>query len=337
MPRLTARFTLLALIGCCPGCNKDYPNPFAQDNRSVPPPASAGIVLSSGAWSTQANAPRELFAIDPTGANLTRLTFCNDTNTCDWVEPVPSPDRNRMMARLVTPGTEGTALTFIDLIRGATANIAVAAGRVSGADWSPQDGVVVYSAVGQGALEDLYRVDPNGQNVSNLTQTDTVRERRPRIDPGGNVAVYERIEGSGKGSITIFQTSTSQSVVTTGGPGEGVLSDTNEPVGSDTDPDFSPDAKFIVFRRLTSTANGIGTWDIMTVKLDGSSLTPIASGPLYRGTPDWSSKGGIIFTEADVAAGTVKLVLVQPDGSGRQVLLTQALSTEHIPQARWLY
>jgi Tol biopolymer transport system component len=161
-----------------------------------------------------------------------------------------------------------------------------------------------------------------------------VRERRPRIDPGGSVAVYQRIETGGKGSIFIFQTSTSQNRVTSGGPGEGVLPNTLETVGSDTDPAFSPDARSIVFRRLTSTANTIGTWDVMTVLLDGSSVTAIAAGPIYRGSPDWSSNG-ILFTEVDVAAGATRLVVVDPNGTNRRVLLSQGLTTR-IPQARWL-
>jgi Tol biopolymer transport system component len=328
------RFVALALIVLGPGCSKDYPNPFAQAARTLPAPASAAVEVSTGLWSSQANAPRELFALDATGTNLTQLTFCNAASPCDYVEPVPSPDRNRMMLRQAIPGTAGEALVFADLLRSVQAVIVPATAQVSGADWSPQDGVVVYSALGQGSLEDLFRVDPNGQNLAPLTNTAAVRERRPRIDPGGSVAVYERIESGSKGSIFVYQNENTQSRVTSGGPGAGVLATTLEPVGSDTDPAFSPDARNIVFRRLTSTDNGIGTWDVMTVLLDGSGLTAIAAGPIYRGSPDWSSKG-ILFTEVDVAAGATRLVVVDPNGSNRRVLLSQALTTR-IPQARWL-
>ena len=43
-----------------------------------------------------------------------------------------------------------------------------------------------------------------------------------------------------------------------------------------------------------------------------------------------------LFTEIDFTAGTAKLILVQPDGSGRQVLLTQP-ATANIGTPRWLY
>jgi Tol biopolymer transport system component len=336
MPR-PSRLALIALTVAGTGCNKEYPNPFAQGGRTMPPAKTAAIVLTTGLWSTQANAPRELFAIDPDGANPTQLTFCSNAATpCDVLEPVPSPLRTRMMLRRLDSGAAGETLVFEDLERSAEAVIAQAAQRVSGADWSPQDGVVVYSAVGQGNLEDLYRVDPNGQNASNLTQTATVRERRPRIDPGGTVAVYERIEADGKGGIFIFQNSNTQQRVTSGGSGTDVLAATGEVVGSDSDPDFSPDDKSIVFRRLTSTGgSGLGTWDILTVRTDGTSLATLASGPIFRGAPDWGAQG-ILFTEVDASAGTARVVLIQPDGSGRKVLLTQPATTR-LGTARWLY
>jgi len=335
MPR-HSRVALIALTTAVAGCNKEYPNPFAQSSHTVPPPITAAILLTTGLWSAQPSAPRELFAIDLSGANPTRLTFCNASAACDVLEPVPSPTRTRVMMRRLDADAAGESLIFEDLERAAEAVIAPATQRVSGADWSPQDGVVVYSAVGQGNLEDLYKVDPNGQNPANLTQTAAVRERRPRIDPGGTVAVYERIEADGKGGVFIFQNSNTQSRVTSGGPGAEVLAATGEVVGSDTDPDFSPDDRSIVFRRLTSTGGGgLGTWDILTVRTDGTSLATLASGPIFRGAPDWGTQG-ILFTEVDLAAGTARVVLIQPDGSGRQVLLTQPATTR-LGTARWLY
>jgi Tol biopolymer transport system component len=333
-PKRLALVFLLALLG---GCSKDYPNPFAQGNKTVAPPASAAIVFTSGLWSAQANAPRELFALGATGGTPTQLTFCNVTVACDVIEPAPSPDRNRTVLRRQSAGDAGPGIVFVDLLRATEAVIVKADQQVSGADWSPQDGVIVFSASGTGGLEDLWRVDPNGLNPGNLTSTPNVRERRPRIDPGGSVAVYERIESGAPGHIVIFQSSTSQSLLTTGGPGTGALPGTGELVGSDTDPDFAPDNSKVVFRRLTSVGNGQGTWDILTVDSNTTTgaTTPVAAGgTVFRGAPDWGPKG-ILFTEVDFGAGTAKLILVQPDGSGRQVLLTQP-ATSLIGNPRWL-
>ena len=52
------------------------------------------------------------------------------------------------------------------------------------------------------------------------------------------------------------------------------------------------------------------------------------------GAPDWGAKG-IAFPETDVAAGATRLVIIQADGSGRQVPVTLGSSFD-ISYPRWL-
>ena len=106
-------------------------------------------------------------------------------------------------------------------------------------------------------------------------------------------------------------------------------------MGSDADPAFAPDGRSIVFRRLTGTGNGgLGTWDVLTVRNDGTGLAVVASGPAFRGAPDWGTQG-IVFAEVDVAAGTAQLVVTQPDGSGRRSILSVPAALQ-ISNPRWL-
>jgi Tol biopolymer transport system component len=145
------------------------------------------------------------------------------------------------------------------------------------------------------------------------------------------VAVYERTEATTKNQIYIYN-STGQVQVTTAGPGTETLG--SYAVGGDTDPDYSPDARSIVFRRLTATGNGgLGTWDVMTVRTDRTALATLASGPVYRSAPDWGPKG-IVFSEIDKATGIAQLVIVQPDGTGRRVIAT--LNGFDIASPRWV-
>jgi hypothetical protein len=60
----------------------------------------------------------------------------------------------------------------------------------------------------------------------------------------------------------------------------------------------------------------------MTVKSDGTDPRTVVTGAAFRGAPDWG-KAGILFVETDAAADESRLVLVQPDGSGRTVLRTE--------------
>ncbi|MGH2688902.1 MAG: TolB family protein, partial [Actinomycetota bacterium] len=265
---------------------------------------------------------------------------------CDTVEAAVAPDRRRLAVRKVARDTnndgrygpeDGEALLIVDLSRGVEGELFPQALRVSGIDWSPREDILVYSALGEGDREDLFRTVPRPapEESFNLTLSPTVRECRPRIDPTGTVAVYERIEDSGKGQIWLFGSRTAQTRVTSGGPGTDPLPGTPYVVGSDADPDFSPDGRFLVFRRLTGTGNGgLGTWDVMIVRTDATALATLVTGPAYRGAPDWGSQG-IVFDEVDLAAGESRLVVIQPDGSGRRVIVTGAASTT-LSFPRWL-
>jgi Tol biopolymer transport system component len=337
--RVPALSSVVALVLTTGACNRDYPNPFSQATSSQAPPASAAIIFTSGQWSTTAGAGREVYAMDLDGSGLTRLTTCNGgEQPCDNAEVSTAPDRIRVYVRrsLGDPLTL-PALVYLDLARSVGQEVIPTTVASSSVDWSPVDGVIVYTGRGAAGAEDLYAMDVNGANNRNLTESDTVRERAARIDPTGSVAAYERLEGlsTGKSRIYIFQNTATQIPVTSGGPGTEVLAATNYVVGSDTDPDYSPDGRSLVFRRLTSAGNGgLGSWDICTVTTTGTNLTVIATGNLHRGAPDWGTRG-IVFTETDVAEGSSKVVVMQPDGSGRQVPFTQA-ARFNIGTARWL-
>jgi Tol biopolymer transport system component len=340
------RAFLLVLAAALGACSSTPGNPFAESNQTVSPPADAAIVFASNIHTGLAGSPRELFAVEAGGGGLTRLTFCNaDPRRCDTGEAAFGPDRQRTAVLRVVDDSntdgrltaaDGQSLVVVDLSRGVEGRLLPQSARVDGIDWSRGGEVLVYSAAGDGgALDDLFRADPNGQNNRNLTATADVRERRPRIDPTGSVAVYERIEADGKGQIFIFNSTLSQTRVTAGGPGTAPLPDTPYVVGSDADPEYSPDGRFVVFRRLTDTGNGgLGTWDVMTVRTDGSSPAAVATGPAFRGAPDWGPQG-IVFSEVDAAAGTAQLVVVQPDGTGRRAILS-APATVDLSNPRWL-
>ena len=88
-------------------------------------------------------------------------------------------------------------------------------------------------------------MDSNGADLRQLTITEDVRERSPRIDPTGTVAVYERIEAAGKSEIWLFSSQTQQAQITAGGPGSEALAGTPYVVGSDANPVLSPDNQFV--------------------------------------------------------------------------------------------
>ncbi|MBI3931913.1 MAG: PD40 domain-containing protein [Acidobacteria bacterium] len=341
------RSLLLVLATLQAACSAEYENPFATPNATATPPAGASLVLTSDAHASTGGSPRDVYALELDGGRLSRLTACNrEDSACDQIEASVAPDRKRMIVRRVSSDAngdrrltedDGVALLFVDLERSLEAALLAPSFRVAGLDWSPVDELIVYSAAGEGGVEDLFRADSNGANVGNLTLTPDVRERHPRIDPTGTIAVFERIDRTLKGQIWVFLSRSDQFAIDTGAPGPGLETLVGTPyvVGGDATPAFSPDGRFVVFRRLTSTGNaGQGTWDVMTVEADGDDPRVVASGPAFRSAPDWGPQG-IVFEEVD-SAGNATLVLVQPDGSGRRAIATGGGAGFRLSNPRWL-
>jgi WD40 repeat protein len=342
--RLQLRALLPFLGVCLAACNQEYENPFGSPHQTATPPPGAALLLTSNAYGTRAGAPREVYAMNQDGSGLVRLTFCNGgARSCDTSEASAGRNSNRVATRRIPAdlngdgsltSADGEGLVTVDLSRGLEGTLVSPITRVSGIDWSPVDDLIVYSGRGAGDRDDLYRIDSNGANNSRLTDTSTLSERRPRIDPSGTVAVFESIDAAdGKGTISLFVGGRTVPVTEGGAAGE-PLGGTPYRVGSDADPDFSPNAGSIVFRRLTAAGNGgLGFWDLLTVTTDGTAPTSIASGPRYRGAPDWGPSG-IVFEEID-EAGRSSVVLVDPDGSNRRTLAT-AGSGLALSHPRWL-
>ena len=335
--------TLVALACALAGCEPEYGNPFAGSDSTVAPSAAADIVYTTNMYAARPGAGREVHAIEDTGANPTRLSFCTEEGAaCSTLEAAFSPDRRRAIVRRVTSdanrdgrlsAADGQSLVLVDFARSVQGEVLARTARPESVDWSSVGDVIVLSGGGTGGIDDLFRMDANGQNNRNLTDTAGVRERDARIDPTSQVAVFERIEGTAPGQIWVFFTTQAQSRITFGGTAGAALSGTPYVVGSDADPDYAPDGRTIVFRRLTAVGDGTGHWDIMTVSADGTGLRAIVTGPAYRESPDWGP-GGIVFTETG-SDGRTAIVRVDPDGSNRRTLVTAGAGFE-LGGTRWL-
>lgn len=335
------RSALLYLALLALACN-DRTNPFNVAMRTRAPSEDAVLLFVSGSWAGDTGQPRELFALNADGSTLERLTTCTQTaQPCDFLQVAPAVNRDWVAAVRSAPGAEtgANALYFMDLAR-SVETLIVPRRRVESVDWSPDGSFLIYSsALDDSGREDLFQTLPNGTNDTNLTQSGGIRERSPRIDPFSSTAVFERIDErtdqpsdeTGVGRVYLYL----QTPITAGPATGPALPDSPYVVGGDASPVISPDAVFFAFRRLTGIGNGgLGTWDVLTVRLDGTDLRAVASGPVFRGAPDWGTRG-IVFVETDAAAGESRLVVVQPDGSGRVVLRTENAGFR-MAAPRWL-
>src|SRR6266850_6783180 len=244
--RARALAAILALA--LPSCSTQYPNPFENSNQMVAPPAAAKIIFSPNTYATRAGGGLDLFAMEDTGAGVTRLTFCNTTDRrCDYLEAIPGPARERQAVRRLldsdgdgkVTSADGESLRIVDLSRAVEGELVPGNAHVSGADWSPGEEILYYSAAASATDDDLFQITSNGQSNQNLTSTTAQRERRPRFNLSGTALAFERIDATGRGQIWIA-TSLGLRALTPSGTAGAALTGTPYIVGSEADPVFSP-------------------------------------------------------------------------------------------------
>src|SRR5688572_25515770 len=86
----------IALAGALPSCAPEYGNPFAGSDRTAAPSAAADIVFTSNLYAARPGPGREVYAMEDTGANPTRLSFCTEEGVaCSSFEVAFSADRRR--------------------------------------------------------------------------------------------------------------------------------------------------------------------------------------------------------------------------------------------------
>jgi Tol biopolymer transport system component len=344
MARALRRAPFLGLFVLFLSCNQNYPNPFVAQQTTKLPAATDDISFTSDLYNGTPNGLLEAYSLDSSTGAVTRLTFCNSpTIPCNNIDASFAPDRRRVAIGQVTQDTngdglltaaDGEALVYEDLARGVSAALVPNTAHVEGFDWSPADGLIAYSASGPGGNEDLYSIGTDGTNNQDLSNTPSIRERRPRFDRTGSVVAIERIAPPGKGEAYVYDTAGQEDLVDAGAAGTAVLPGTPYVVGADADPTFAPDGSAILFRRLTSVAGTSGTWDLMSVGGAGTHLVTIATGPSYRGAPDWGPNG-IIFVESDPSLQSSSIVLVTANGTGRRTLYTAPAGIT-LASPRWL-
>ena len=203
--------------------------------------------------------------------------------------------------------------------------------RARQARTSPGRGLVAgrgdpyYSAAASATDDDLFQITSNGQSNQNLTSTTVQRERRPRFSlrrDRARLRAHRRHCPRRRSQLATFARPAHPDPGRAAGEAS---ANTPYVVGSEADPVFSPDSKFLLYRRLVATGNGgLGQWvahDHPHRHRERDSDALLASGGgAYRGAADWNSDG-IVFVETVSGSGP-QLVFVDATRRSRRVLMT---------------
>ena len=307
---------------------------------------SASLVFTSNLYSTEARAGRETFAVDSAGDTVTRLTFCNESTACDTIEAAPAADRTRVLVRRTIDsnndgafvGGDATVLLYQDLSRGVQAPFVEPVTGVSGVDWTGDATFVLFSAPSSSTLDDLFTTNGKGEITQgiyrNVTSTVGLIERRPRLRVDGNAGVFERIAD--------------------GTPGGYLHHLRRAPRGRDPQRSrWGSPARNALPLGVRRRSRLLTRWDIGRLpaprgdhirwprpmghhdrpgRRNGPSHD--RRGPRVPRCARWGSQG-IVFPEADPAAGTMTLVAVAADGTNRRVIVS-APGSVTISNPRWL-
>jgi len=207
--------------------------------------------------------------------------------------------------------------------------------------WSPDGTKIAFTGPGDlnedgsGGLGDIYVMDADGTNRTNLTDTPDFLDYRPSWAPSGAQLTFVRevpgrviseqqdifvIDANGENANNLTQTDANEddpawspdgtkiafSGVRNGG--EEIL--TMDPDGQneeiltgdgsdafDEAPDWSPDSTKVVFQKQSQVGGCCEPWEIWAVNRDGSGDTNLSNDPSYDTGPSWSPDGSeIIFS-----------------------------------------
>ncbi len=286
--------------------------PMPELGAATPTPGAASAPVSLGtekllatvrgriAFYSNRSGDNEIYVMNGDGTGLMNLT----NNPANDIGPVWSPDGQKIMFLsdrdgnyeiyvMNADGSNPTNLTNSPENEGD-------AGTPEAMDWSPDGEEIVYISGRGDTSGDIYVMNADGSNKTNVTQTPNDRELFPRWTPDGKIAYGIDYGGDGK-NHAINPDGTNPTLLAGGVPGVFL--------------EWAPDGQKILYVDGPTD----GRYEIYSTNADGSNRTRLTDSPGLKDNnfdPRWSPDGKqIIFMSS--RDGNDELYVMNADGSNQ--------------------
>jgi dipeptidyl aminopeptidase/acylaminoacyl peptidase len=239
----------------------------------------------------------DIWVMDADGANQTNLT---NTAEIDEGQPDWSPDGTRIaFTWRANPDAGGLAEIHVMDANPSTND---AANLTNTPDfneyqpsWAPSGAQLAFVREVPGEIfseqPDIFVMDADGGNATNITQTDA-SEHYPAWSPDGTKIAFAGVREGGWEILTMDPNGQNEQILT----GDGLDA-------FDEAPEWSPDSTKLVFMKQSQAAGCCERWEIWAVNRDGSGDTNLTNHPSDDMGPSWSPDGSEItfFSNRDVS------------------------------------
>jgi Tol biopolymer transport system component len=264
----------------------------------------------------------EIYAVEPDGSNLSRLTHRRRVEGYETYKPAWSPDGTKIAF--------GSGQIWVMVADGSNVREVLPnrfrqyqgdeAHHTSGATWSPGGTKLAFQRGGElpYLVDDIYVTDLDGSNVVNLTQTPILSEQEPDFSPDGSKICFTLQSESREvariaGADSIPKSALGIYVMNADGSDPTLLAGKRS-----GGCDWSPDGTKIAFY----SGDDPGHQDVYVMNADGSEQTNITRSTSEANFyPTWSPDGTRIAFESSRDGGS-GIYTMKPDGSDVTQLTT---------------
>jgi Tol biopolymer transport system component len=233
----------------------------------------------------------DIWVMDADGTNQTNLTNTPDTNEG---QPAWSSDGTRIAFTSDQDEVGGFTDIWVMDADGSNQTNLTKTPDTPNADnfheyqpsWAPSGAQLAFVRELEGQIiseqDDIFVMDANGENATNITQTDA-SERDPDWSPDGAKIAFSGVRNGGEEILTMDPDGQNEEILTEEGFD-----------AFDEAPDWSPDSTKVVFMRQSQVGGCCEPWEIWAVNRDGSGDTNLTNHPSDDMGPSWSPDGSEI-------------------------------------------